>query len=65
VLNSVMDVAAMALGFALAARLPIWATVSLLVAMEAFVAWAIRDNLLLNIVMLIYPLDIVRRWQSQ
>jgi hypothetical protein len=64
VLNSVMDVAAMILGFVLAARLPVWGTIALILAFEAFVGYAIRDNLLLNIIMLLYPLDAIRRWQA-
>jgi hypothetical protein len=64
VLNSVSDILAMVLGFFLAARLPVWTTVFLVVALEVFVAYYIRDNLLLNIIMLIYPLDTVRRWQA-
>jgi hypothetical protein len=64
VLNSACDIAAMMLGFALAARLPVWATILLTVALEAFVAYWIRDNLLLNIIMLIYPLESIRAWQA-
>lgn len=64
VINSVSDILAMVLGFALAARLPIAVTVAAIVAMELFVAYFIRDNLFLNILMLIYPLDAVREWQA-
>jgi hypothetical protein len=64
VLNSVSDVLAMTGGFLLAARLPVPVTIGLTVAMEAFVAWAIRDNLTLNIIMLLYPLEAIRQWQS-
>jgi uncharacterized protein DUF2585 len=64
VLNSTMDVVAMILGFVAASRLPVAATILLLVAFEAFVGYSIRDNLLLNIIMLIYPLESIKRWQA-
>jgi hypothetical protein len=64
VLNSVSDIAAMMIGFQFAARSPVWLTLALTIALEAFVAYVIRDNLLLNILMLLYPLDAVRRWQA-
>jgi uncharacterized protein DUF2585 len=63
VINSVFDILAMACGFFLAARLPVRAIVAITIALELFVAYAIHDNLTLNILMLLYPLDAVRRWQ--
>jgi hypothetical protein len=64
VINSVSDVCAMIGGFVLASRLPVWVTVALTIALELIVLYAIRDNLTLNILMLLFPLEAVRRWQS-
>jgi hypothetical protein len=64
VLNSVCDILAMVVGFLIAARLPVWTIVALTIAMELFVLWFIRDNLTLNIIMLVYPLDSIKHWQA-
>ena len=64
ILNSVSDTLFCAAGFALASRLPVAATVALAAAMEVGVAAAIRDNLTLNIIMLIYPLAAIKAWQE-
>jgi hypothetical protein len=64
VLNSVSDIVAMVAGFWIAKRLPIWWTVGLAIGMELFVGYMIHDNLTLNVLMLLYPIDAVRRWQA-
>ena len=64
VLNSVFDILFMTLGFFLAARLPVWASLGFVVVAEIAVVYAIRDNLTLNVLMLLYPLEIVKTWQT-
>ena len=64
VLNSVCDILCCVLGFFLAAKLPVWGSVALVVAMEAFVGYMIRDNLTLNIIMFIRPIEAIKRWQQ-
>jgi hypothetical protein len=63
VLNSMCDVLFAILGFFLAARLPVWATISLFVAIELISLLLIRDNLTLNILMLLYPIPGIKHWQ--
>ena len=64
VLNSAADIGWMALGFLLALRLPWWASLSLGLFLELLALWAIRDNLTLNVLMLLHPIDAVRDWQA-
>lgn len=64
IINSVGDILAMIVGFLIASRLPAWVTVFLLIATEVVLLYLIRDNLLLNIIMLVYPLDWIRQWQA-
>ena len=63
VVNSVSDIASMMFGFWMAGKIPIWASVATVVVLELVVGFLIRDNLTLNILMLVYPLDAVRQWQ--
>ncbi|HUQ13176.1 MAG TPA: DUF2585 domain-containing protein [Novosphingobium sp.] len=64
VVNSLADIGWMVVGFLLAARLPVWASVALAIGFELFTLAMIRDNLTLNVLMLAWPLDAVREWQA-
>ena len=63
VLNSIGDIIACVVAFVLVSRLPIWVTVLCVVAIEVVLAIFIRDNLTLNILLLVYPIEAIKRWQ--
>jgi hypothetical protein len=65
VINSVLDTFSMMLGFALARRFPVWLSVVAVLAMEFAAAYAIHDNLTLNVLNFIYPIDFITDWQSE
>jgi len=64
ILNSAMDTVSMALGFLVAARLPVWLTIAIAIIFELATGYIIRDNLTLNVLMLVYPVDAIRAWQG-
>jgi len=64
VVNSVGDVCAVVIGFLVTWRLPKWGSVALVIALELIALYAIRDNLTLNIIQLIHPIDAVGSWQA-
>jgi hypothetical protein len=64
VLNSLSDVAMMTLGFLAARKLPLWASVLLLLVLELVPLFVIRDNLTLNVWMLVAPSRAIAAWQA-
>lgn len=64
IINSVFDTLAMVIGFLLAAVWPVWLSVAMIVGFEVALAIAIRDNLILNIIMLVWPVDALKQWQA-
>ena len=63
VFNSVSDICFAALGFLFAWRARLWVTVAVILAMELGTLFLMRDNLTLNIVMLVHPIDAIKAWQ--
>jgi hypothetical protein len=64
ILNSAADIGWMTLGFLLALRLPGWASIALGLFLELLALAVIRDNLTLNVLMLLYPIEAVAAWQA-
>ena len=64
VLNSAADIGWMAFGFWLALRLPVKATVALALVGEIVAGVVVRDNLTLNVIMLLFPIDAIAQWQA-
>ncbi|WP_345779359.1 DUF2585 domain-containing protein [Roseibium sediminicola] len=64
VLNSVFDIVWMLTGFIFAWRMPVWVTVLTAIFFELLALWVIKDNLTLNVLMLVYPVEAIRVWQG-
>lgn len=63
IINSLADIVACATGFAIAYKLKFWKSLALFLATEAILIVWIRDSLLINIVMLLYPIEAIKAWQ--
>jgi len=64
IINSLGDIASFMLGFYLAKKLGLWRSIAVSFAVELAMLWLMRDNLTLNVLMLLWPIDAVRKWQS-
>ena len=64
ILNSASDILMMAIGFLIARRLPVWASIVIVLVLELVPLFVIRDNLTLNVWMLLAPSDAIRAWQA-
>ena len=65
VLNSVSDIGMMSLGFLMARFTRLWLIVVLIVGMELGCLWCVRDNLTLNVLMLVHPVPSIKAWQAE
>lgn len=64
IVNSLTDIIACGLGFWLARRLGWRRTLVIFIVTEVVLLLWIRDGLILNVLMLIYPIDAIKHWQS-
>jgi hypothetical protein len=65
IINSVSDILMMCIGFLAARKLPVWASVALVVTLEVIPLFVIRDNLTLNVLNLLAPNAALQAWQSR
>jgi len=63
VINSLADIVCCATGFVIAYNLRFWRSLAFFLTTEAILILTIRDSLLINIIMLIYPLEAIKVWQ--
>ncbi|MBK7391824.1 MAG: DUF2585 family protein [Chloracidobacterium sp.] len=63
IINSLADIVCCATGFTIAYKLKFWKSLALFLATEAVLIVWIRDSLLINIIMLIYPIEALKAWQ--
>ncbi len=64
IINSIGDIIACMIGFWFASRYSKWKSIALVVLLEVILTIWIRDSLLLNIIMLIYPIAAIKMWQG-
>jgi hypothetical protein len=63
IVNSMSDISFCITGFLVAYRLRFWRSLILFIGTEIMLTWWIHDSLLINIIMLIYPIEAIKTWQ--
>jgi hypothetical protein len=64
IINSISDIGFMIIGFFIASKLPWKISLAAAIAMELLALYVIRDNLTLNVIMLLHPLEAIKNWQA-
>ncbi len=64
IINSTCDIGFMIIGFFIASKLPWKVTLAAAITMELLALYVIRDNLTLNVIMLLYPIAVIKNWQA-
>lgn len=63
IINSISDITCCATGFVIAYKLRFWRSLVLFVVTETALIFWIHDSLVINIIMLIYPIEAIKHWQ--
>ncbi len=63
IINSISDILCCATGFVIAYKLKFWRSLFLFVATEIVLIFWIHDSLIINIIMLFYPIEAIKQWQ--
>jgi len=63
IINSIADILSCAVGFVIAYKLRFWRSLALFIITEIILILAIRDSLIVNIIMLVYPIEAIKQWQ--
>lgn len=63
VINSAADILCCALGFWIAWKLRFWKSLGLFVLTELILILTIRDSLIINVIMLLWPIEAIKAWQ--
>lgn len=64
IINSIGDVISMSLGFLFSYKMKVRYSIALFIVIELALAYIIRDNLIINIIMLIHPVEAIKLWQQ-
>jgi hypothetical protein len=64
IINSMGDIVACAAGYLAAAAIPTYASIATFAGVEILLMLWIRDSLLLNILMLVWPIEAIKNWQT-
>ena len=63
IVNALGDVASAVVGFAIASRFSWKVSMALFVVFELWMLWLAHDNLTLNVLMLLHPIESIKEWQ--
>lgn len=63
IINSLADIVCCGLGFFIAYKLRFWKSLALFIATEVILILTIRDSLIINIIMLTWPIEALKNWQ--